>query len=232
MVASPARSLVGGTALLLALAALSATALPAAAEETLRGRFRVELEPVAALKPGDPYPLPADTARRYALEEASRVFSGMIYGWSFDYDVGERARGLEERFDLIPLGAIPFGDPRMEATDAETEGAFFFLWAEYRMDEMQKRAYSVLREGAAKNAQGTGSAPISAGKDGRSAALDDAARQAVRSLLRGSERNRPKEARGTVVLVEVPRIWVDAGRFQCAARFRVAVKEIVPYRYF
>lgn len=228
-----ARRGIAGAAALLAILAVSAVpGVSAAAEETLRGRFRVEMEPVAALKPGDPYPLPPDTAHRYALEEASRVFSGMIYGWNFDYDIGEKARGIAERFDLSALGSIPFGDPRMEATDAEKEGSFFFLWAEYRMDELQKRSYSVLREGAAKNAQGTGSAPVSAGKDGRAAALDDAARQAVRSLLRGSERNRPKEARGTVALVEVPRIWVDEGRFQCAARFRIVVKELVPYRYY
>jgi len=227
----PRRAVVS-TVLCLAVSALFVFAVPASAEETLRGRFRVELEPVSSLKPGDPYPLDADTAYRYALEEAARVFSGMIYGWNYQYEIGDKSRKIDETFNATALGSIPFGDPRMRSTDAEVEGSFFFLWAEYRLDEAQQRAFSVVRTGDAKNAQGVGSAPVSAGAAGRAAALEDAARQAVRSILRGGERNRPKEARGTVVLTEVPRIWVDEGRFQCSARFRVGVKEIVPYRYF
>lgn len=220
-------------AAVLSLALFAAGWAGVVAQETvLRGRFRVELEPVAAYKAGDPYPVPDDTARVYALEEAARVFSGMIYGWSFDYEIGDRARGVAEAFSLSPLGSIPYGDPRLSPTEVELEGSLFFLWAEYRMGELQIRSYAVLREGEAKGAQGTGSAPISAGKDGHAAALDDAARLAVRSLLVFSERSKPKEARGTVVLTEVPRIWVEQGRFQCAARFRVVVKEVVPYRYF
>jgi hypothetical protein len=63
----------------------------------------------------------------------------------------------------------------------------------------------------------------------KKAALEDAARAAVRAMLQGSERNRPKEARGFISLQGFPTYWVDAGRWACSARFYVEIREIVPF---
>jgi hypothetical protein len=60
-------------------------------------------------------------------------------------------------------------------------------------------------------------------------ALEDAARAAVRAMLRGSERNRPKEARGFISLAAFPYYYMDAGRWSCSARFRVETVEIIPF---
>ena len=204
----------------------------AGADEVLRGRFLIDLEPVSAMRPGDPYPLDADTAGLLALEEAARCFAGMIYGWSFDYEPSDRARGVEDRFAMDARGEIPFGDPRLTATDAENVPSALAVWIEYRLDELQKRSWAAGREGSARNTQGIGYGRLADGPKGKAAALDDAAREAVRGLLRGSERNKPKEARGYVMLMDTPRYWTDEGRFVAAARFRVVVTEIVPYRFF
>jgi hypothetical protein len=206
--------------------------LGAGGQEILRGAFDVDLEPVYALEPGIPYPLDQATAHRRALEEAARVFAGMVYGWNFDYALGDRARGIAESFELEPLGKIPFGDTRLSVTDAGAEGSFLRVWAEYRLDEAQMRAFTVVREVAARYSQGLGAAALSRGSTAKAEALADAARAAVRALVSAAERNKPKEAAGTVTLVDVPRYWIDAGRFVCAARFRINVKETIPYRFF
>ncbi|MFA6505966.1 MAG: hypothetical protein WCT14_07700 [Treponemataceae bacterium] len=207
-------------------------AFSAGTQETLRGMFEVDLEPVSAMESGVPYPLDQESAHRRVLDEAVRVFAAMIYGWKFEYAIGDRSRSIPEHFDFEELGSIPSGDPRLTVTDAEREPSTLRMWAEYRLNEAQTRAFTVGREGAARYSQGTGSGPLSGGPVGKAAALKDAARAAVRLVLGGTERNRPKEAFGTVVLMEVPRYWVDAGQYQCAARFRVTVKEIVPYRFY
>lgn len=215
--------------LLVAVASFSAAV---GAQETLRGLFDVDLEPASAMEPGVPYPLDEATAHRRALEEAARAFAAMIYGWSFDYSVGDRSRKIEERFDLVSLGAIPYGDPRLTVTDALAENSVLRVWAEYRLDEAQSRAFAVLREGSARHSQGIGYAPLAGGTSGKADSLRDAARAAVRTVLAGTERNRPKEAYGTAALLEAPRYWIDAGRYVCSARFRVNIKEVVLYRYF
>jgi hypothetical protein len=205
------------------------------AQETLRGMVRVDLEPVYAREMDVPYPLDLATSRRRALEEASLNFAGMIYGWSFDYDIGEAARKIPERFDLVSLGSVLFGDPRLSATDGEVRDARFYLWSEYRADANQARRLAVWRGAPYKSVQARGAGPLSGWSDaeswaeGKQAALEDAARAAVRSLLRASERNRPKEARGDLALADFPLYSIQAGRWSVSAKFKIHVRELVPF---
>jgi hypothetical protein len=113
------------------------------AQEVLRGEVRVGLEPIFGFYVDEEYPLDKETAYRRALQEAALFFSAQIYGWSFYYDVGERARGIEEVFELNPLGEIRWGDPRLYVTHANFEtweleattlrfSAFLSVWMDYR----------------------------------------------------------------------------------------------------
>jgi hypothetical protein len=208
---------------------------PLCAQEALRGEVRVDLEPVFAPFMDAPYPLDTQAAHRRALEEAAMFFSAMIYGWSFYYDIGERARGIAEEFELSPLGAIPFGDPGLYVTDAQVRDLRLYLWADSRPTEAQKRRLELWKAGTVQIAQAVGHGPLGGPVEApdwlaiKKAALEDAARAAVRNMLRGGERNRPKEARGFISLSAFPRYWLDAGHWAVSARFRVDLKEITPF---
>ncbi|MDR1986961.1 MAG: hypothetical protein LBP88_08335 [Treponema sp.] len=205
------------------------------AQEVLRGEVRVDLEPVYGEYVDVVYPLDAESAYRRALEESALVYSAMIYGWSFEYAIGERARGIAEAFDLSPLGTIPFGDPGLFVTDAQVRDMRLYLWTDYQLNEAQKRRMGFWKSGKIQTAQAIGHGPLgdpAAAGDWLSikkTALEDAARAAVRAMLRGSERNRPKEARGYIGLAGFPAYWMDAGRWTASARFRVEIKEIIPF---
>jgi hypothetical protein len=166
----------------------------------------------------------------------------MIYGWSFSYETGERARRTAEDFDLEPLGTVAFGDAGLFVTDANIRDSRFSVWADYRLTESQKRRMGMWRAGGVRNLQAAGYAPLSAGPEAsadtaepsnwitmKSAALEDAARTGIRAMLRSGERNRPKEARGFIALAEFPRYYIDAGQWAVSARFRVEITEIVPF---
>jgi hypothetical protein len=94
---------------------------------------------------------------------------------------------------------------------------------------------SIWRTGTIRNAQAVGYAPIGNMEeypgwlDIRKAALEDAARLALRNLLRGRERNRPKEVTGFISLASFPRYYISGGRWAASARFRVQVNEIIPF---
>jgi hypothetical protein len=209
--------------------------LPAFAQEVLRGEIQVDLEPVYALYADVPYPLDAQTAHRRALEEGAMFFSAMIYGWSFHYDIGERARGISEEMELNPLGTIAFGDPGLFATDAEVRDMRLYLWLDYRLTESQKRRLLMWKSGVVRSAQAVGYGPLGGPVESsdwltiKKTALEDAARAAVRAILRGSERNRPKEARGFISLSAFPGYWMDKGQWAASARFRVEITEIIPF---
>lgn len=201
---------------------------PVFSQTVLRGQVRLDLEMVFSENTDVPVPyLDNESARRRALEQAALFFQAMIYGWSFDYEIGERARGIAEHMELTPQGEIRWGDPRLFVTGAQVKDTRFFLWADYQPSEDQQRRLNFWRNGTTRPAQAVGSGPL--GGPGDAEALEDAARAAVRAMLRGSERNRPKEARGFIALAEFPVFWMDGGRWTTQARFLVRVAEIIPF---
>ncbi|MFP3041282.1 hypothetical protein LQZ19_05615 [Treponema primitia] len=205
------------------------------AQEVLRGQVWVELEPMPGQFINDPNPPDLQTLRRRALEEASLFFSDMVYGWSFHYDIGERVRDIDEELELKPLGTIPWGDPGLFATDAEMRDQRFYVWADFRPNEIQQRRLRTWKTGTTRSVQAIGHGPlggsveVSAWVTIKQAALEDAARSAIRTILRGSERNRPKAVEGFISLAEFPLFWMDAGQWTASGRFRVNVTEVIPF---
>jgi hypothetical protein len=200
----------------------------------IRGEIYVDLEPIYAGHVDEEYPLEIPAASRRALEEAALFYSAMIYGWSFYYDIGERARGISEKLEMEPLGVIHIGDPDLRVTDTEIRDMRLRVWTDYHLTDAQQRRLQVWRTGMIRNMQAIGYGPssveeypgwIALKKD----ALEDAARAALRASLRLSERNRPKEVTGYISLASFPRYFIDSGRWAVSARFRVQVMEIVPF---
>jgi hypothetical protein len=205
------------------------------AREVLRGEVKVEMEPVYGAYVDEKYPLDKDTAYRRALEEAAMFFSAQIYGWSFHYDIGERARNIAEEFELTPIGEIRWGDPRLFVTHARFENRVLSVWIDYRPAESQRRRLEMWNMGNVRTAQAVGHGPLGGPVEVsdwlsiKRTALEDSARAAVRAMLQGSERNRPKEVTGLISLETFPVYWMDGGRWAAQGRFRVEIKEIVPF---
>jgi hypothetical protein len=200
----------------------------------IRGEIYVDLEPIYAGQVDPEYPLSIPTAGKRALAEAAIYFSAMIYGWSFNYDVGEKARRIEENLELTPRGVINEGDPRLSVTDVEVKDSKLVIWADYQLTDLQQSRMQAWRSGMIRNAQGIGYGPSSIDEypgwlQLKKTALEDAARAALKAMLRGSERNRPKEVTGFISLASFPRFYIDSGRWTASARFRVQITEIIPF---
>jgi hypothetical protein len=133
------------------------------------------------------------------------------------------------------MSEIPWGDPRLIITEVESRDMTLRIWTDYRMSDIQQKRIQLWRTGTVRNAQAMGYSPLegpspdSGWLDIRHAVLKDAARSAVREMLRSSERNRPKEATGFISLASFPRFYVDSGRWAASVRFRVQINEIIPF---
>jgi len=205
-----------------------ALCFPLPAQEALRGEVRIEMEQVRGFPIEEKQAaimLTVTEARAAALEEAALYYGAMIYGWSFHYDVGERARNIEEKLELTPLGAVVSGDPRLEITDVQVKDLNLYLWSDYRPDAAQRNRLAKWKAGTVRSAQAYGESTL----DAKYKALEDAARAAIRTALRGSERNRPKEATGYISLAAFPRYWVEKGHWTAMGRFRLEILEIQPF---
>jgi len=200
----------------------------------VRGEVYVDFEPIYAGHVDSEFPLDVTSASRRALEEAALFFSAMIYGWSFSYEPGERARRISEAIELEPVAEIRFGDTALRITDTEISDMRLRVWADYHLDHGQQRRMLTWRSGTIRNAQAVGYGPSYLEEYPgwlavKKTALEDAARSALRAMLRGSERNRPKEVTGFISLASFPRYYIDAGRWAVSARFRVQVVDIIPF---
>ena len=207
------------------LALFLCISLPLFAQEVLRGEVKIELEQMRGFSAENTRPLTPAEARQAGLEDAARYFGAMIYGWSFHYDVGERARNIEEILELTPIGDISAKDPRMVLTDVQMNGPIMYLWVDYRPEQTQLYRLEKWKAGSTRTAQGYGASPL----EDKYAALEDAARATIRAILQGNERNRPKEASGFISLAAFPQYWLDKGRWAAFGRFRVNIQEITPF---
>jgi hypothetical protein len=212
--------------------------VPLFPQEVLRGEIRVEMEPVYASYVDEQYPLDIASTHKRALEEAAMFFSAMLYGWSFEHEIGERARQIPEKFELEALGSIAWGDSRLRVTDARLEGAQFFMWVDYRLNEDQIRRMRIWRSGTIRSSHALGYGPVGGAVEIgdwmgiKKTALEDAARASVRAILQAGERNRPKHARGYIALDSFPVYRLSSGRWQVSARFRVEITEIIPFSVY
>lgn len=195
------------------------------AQDVLRGEVRIELEQIRGFLVEAKPPLNIAEARMAALRDAAHFFGAIIYGWSFHYDIGERARNIEEKLELSPLGTISPEDHRLEITDLQINGPYIYLWSDYRPNEAQHYRLAKWKTGSVRTAQGYGQSSM----EDKYGALEDAARAAIRGMLQGSERNRPKEASGFISLTVFPRFWMDKGRWAAMGRFRIEIQEIRPF---
>jgi hypothetical protein len=200
----------------------------------IRGEVYVDLEPIYTGHIDEEYPLDIQTAGRRALEEAAVFYSAMIYGWSFDYEVGEKVRQIEEYMQMEPVEIIKYGNPNLRVTDTGIRDGRLMVWTDYHLNDNQQRWMQIWTSGTIRTIQGVGFSPSSIDEYPgwlalKKMALEDAARAALRSALRGSERNRPKEVTGFISLVSFPRYFIDSGRWAATARFNVQITEIIPF---
>jgi hypothetical protein len=216
------------TCLLLLLAALPAWAQT---ENRLFVRPWVDLEPVVRIESGE-YPITAEKAARAALEEARVLLSGMVYGWTFDYTPANGSRSVAESFTLIPIAQIPWGSPRLQVVETQTEEQRFWARASYSMDDSEAARRSSWESGTALLSEGAGSADVVKGPQAKSLAFQDAVRDAIRVALHGTYVDAPRRIIGDVILWEDPQSTVRSGMYRTIATVKVMIREVVPYRIF
>jgi hypothetical protein len=203
----------------------------------IRGEVYIDLEPIYSGHVDAEYPLDIQTAARRALEEAALFYSAIIYGWSFNYEAGERERQIEENIQLDSAETIKYGDPSLRVTDTGITNGRLMVWTDYHLSDNQQSWMQIWSSGLTRSVQGVGFSPSSIEEYPgwlalKKKALEDAARTALRSTLRGSERNRPKEVTGFISLASFPHFYIDAGRWAAAARFKVQITEIIPFAVY
>ncbi|MDR2864082.1 MAG: hypothetical protein LBV68_00545 [Spirochaetaceae bacterium] len=212
--------------------------IPLSAQNVLRGEISEELEPVYAVFLGIPSPIDNKTAILWALEDSAAAFAGMIYGWNFEYEPGERSRNIPETLDLNSLGAIQFGDRRMSISDTRVENDMFYLSSDYTLSPEQEYRIKAWNASTTVGINTIGYASLQ-GNPGitdrrmiKFSALEDAVKKAIRSYFRSIVKNRPRAIKGYIALSQFPSFRIAHGQWAATARFRLQMSEIVPFSVY
>lgn len=193
----------------------------------LEGVFWVELDPV--IKENSEYPLSKEAAALRALEEASAVFSGMIYGYRFSYTPSDKTRGVAEIFTLDSLYLIPWGDEALSSRQTLLNGDLVNFRIRYTLKDYQILRIHAWNSNIIPVSAGTGESPVWEGYLKKIEAVKEAIKGAVRSYAREKVPNKPKEVSGEVLLTDIPYIIIDSGNYKARVRIKLRDLKVVPY---
>jgi hypothetical protein len=195
-----------------------------------RAQFWAEVEPVSDV--GEPWPVPPEERERRLLEEAAWIYSGMIWGFEFSYTPYDKVRGIAERFELKSLGSLKADDPHLELGRTRTEALMTRAFVTYRPTADEEQRVSTYAEDPWQSSQGIGRADYLLGWKAHRAAYEDGLREAVRSLLRLIEPNKPRRVRGRVVFERAPALSIAGGVYTSQVRARIEVSQILRYEVY
>lgn len=160
------------------------------------------------------------------------VLEGMIYGWNFTYVPSDTARQLTEELEISPIRSLSFPDERMSFVEPRIENERFYVWLEYKRTEAMmahKRAWDSV---VYPKAKGVGQGELILGTEGILESYEQALKNAIRSYVQKSEKNKPRSISGRVLLVNQPVLGIQAGRYTAALDFFVHVIKIERYTAF
>lgn len=189
----------------------------------------------------DPTWKPSYTPQELAdavFTEASWVFSGMIWGFTFEYTPSDKARNVAEYFELAPRGSIKGGTGILKVLETRIENSALLVNLLYYPGANEASEYISWKQATYKVCQGQGSGPafppllsIEAEDQAtaRIAAMTSAAKEALRSYLRGIVYNKPRIIRGTCAFLIQPTVIVASGQYLATVRLAASVTEIISY---
>lgn len=160
------------------------------------------------------------------------VLEGMIYGWNFFYVPSDITRKVEEELEVSPIRSLSFPDERMSFVEPRIENERFYVWLEYQrtgaMMAHKKAWDSVIYP----KAKGIGQASLILGTEGILESYEQALKNAIRTYVQKSEKNKPRSISGRVLLVNQPILGIQAGHYTAALDFFVHVIKIERYTVF
>lgn len=175
---------------------------------------------------------PYDYAVSQLKELAPFIIGGMVYGWTFSYTPSDKLRNVAEYFEFQPVTSISIPDANLSYKEPWYEDSRLSCWVEYKRTPAMMRNRSYWNSIMFPKISGTGEGLVIDGIPGIQKAYSESIKNAVRSYAQSIIKNKPKEISGTVLLTDVPRLYISNGRYKADLDFFLDVDTIVPYSQF
>lgn len=175
-------------------------------------------------------------AEKYPIQKIKEVapflISGMVYGWDFVYTPSDKARNVEEYFEIQEKKLSDAEIYGISYSSAWVENERLNCWCEYTRTPFQVQNYNLWASIQNPVIHGYGYGNVSDGFDGIVAAAKDALKNAVREHYRAKIKNKPKEITGSVLIRKEPLIGIDEGRYTIKLDFFLEYDTIINYNVY
>lgn len=181
-----------------------------------------------AQKGTDLYDFPSSRIRQIA----PFLISGMVYGWEFVYTPSDKARNVEEYFELKEIQPLTPEVEKITYAYPWVEDNKLNCWCEYTRTESQIQNYYLWNSIQHPVIHGRGEGKLELGFDGIRDASEDALKNAVREYFRKIVKNKPKEIRGSVLVRDIPTIGIKSGHYIINLDFFLECDRILEYKTY
>lgn len=173
----------------------------------------------------DAYPGLEEAAKledyEYPVQEIKKIapfiISGMVYGWKFVYVPYDKARGIEEYFEVTEINAEAFTNNynpnKIIYSSPWVDDTLLHCWCEYYRTNAEVQNYKAWSSITHPVIRARGYGSIKDGFEGIRAAAEDSLKAAVREYYRGITKNKPRQISGSVLIKNEPILGIDAGRY-------------------
>ncbi|NIZ46417.1 hypothetical protein PVA44_06055 [Entomospira nematocerorum] len=148
------------------------------------------------------------------FEETRWIFSGMIYGFWFEYTPASFAYDVIDEFQLGHNGLIAIGDPNLRLESIATAGSWLELTFRYSLSENQQKRRNLQYTSGVKRSTGFAETPLRDGIIGRILILEDSIQNAMYNYLKKVYISRPSFVKGEVFLQYPSRIILNEGSWR------------------
>ena len=194
--------------------------------------------PVWAFLEGQPGTMEDDNTSPFippkrALQEiANFLLTGMSYGWEFSYTPSDARREVKEVFEIKPIAELKIRKEEIKIQEVRIKYPYVHCWAEYNLSLDEASRHISWQNLNYKTIKGNGDGLRKNETEGVKTAYKEAIKNAIISYARKTEKNKPKEIIGEVLIKKSPRLFCASGFFKAEIELYINIKETVPYSVF
>jgi len=169
---------------------------------------------------------------RRLKELAPYLFTGMIYGWDYEYTPSDKLRGVSEYFECTEIHPLGNDSKKIIYKAPWIENNRLYCWIEFDRTPAMLESLNYWKSIVHPKIQGSGKGNVMDGFDGIQNACKDSVKNAVREFYRKEIKNKPKLITGKVLINGVPRLSIDSGRYVVELDFFLETGRIIKYTQF
>ena len=189
----------------------------------------------------DPHWTPAYSANELVqavFTEAVWVFSGMIWGFAFEYTPLDKTRKVSEVFLLQQRGHIQRGSEGLLIYESSVESNTLIVNLLYYPAPHEISEFNAWGQSPYKSSQGRAYSPAfppiiamqaEERVQARITAMTEAIKEAIREYARGITYNKPRIIRGICGLLSQPRVIITSGQYLAQVTISLHITEIISY---